>query len=88
VVKLADDGEAISRESLDKPNFPQRPRSVELLLEDPGGELLELRIRPRPRKAREPDVIVQVEAVIINPDGVVLERDPLELLTTTGDEMD
>ena len=87
VMRLRDQREAAAVEPLDDPRLPEGPCPVELLRHDPRREALQLLVVARARKARVPDVVVEVEVIVVHPDRIVLDRDPGEPLTVTGDLM-
>ena len=80
---LADDGEAISVEAFDDPNFPERAIAIELLRHDSRRELLQLGFAAGFRKARVTNVVVNVEFGVVEPDGPFFNWNPLKLLTVS-----
>jgi hypothetical protein len=79
---------AVALEPLHQPQLPQRLRAVEPLGEDPPGELSELIDRPRPWQRRVADVIVDVEAGIVDPEWTAhLEGGERELLPVARHQM-
>ena len=88
VVALADDREAVALEALDQPQLPERLGAVELLGEDPRGEVAQLLLGARRRQRGLTDVVVEVEVRVVDPDRAALaEGDEAELLTEAGDEV-
>src|SRR3989475_2832703 len=88
MVDLGDDGEALpALEALDDPHLPERLGAVELLGHDAAREALQLLRVARPREARVPDVVVDVEVRVVPPHRVALDRGPGEDLAVAGDEM-
>jgi hypothetical protein len=68
VVGLGDQGEAVVLEALHEPDLPERLRPVEPLREDTADELAQLRIGPGPGEGGMADVVVEVEARIVDPE--------------------
>jgi len=68
VVALRDQGEAAVGEPLDHPHLPQWPGAVELLGEDPPGELQQLAVRAGPRERGLADVVLDVERRVVDPE--------------------
>ncbi len=88
VVALADDREAVALEALDQPQLPERLRAVELLGEDPRGEVAQLLLGARRRQGGLADVVVEVEVGVVDPDRAALaEGDEAELLAEARDEV-
>ena len=85
---LADDREAVSLEPLDQPQLPERLRAVELLGEDPRGEVAQLLLGARSRQGSLADVVIEVEVRVVDPDRAALaEGDEAELLAEARDEV-
>ena len=80
VVGLQDHREATALEPLEDPAFPERTRAVQPLCHDARRHSLELREAPRSRQARVAQVVVEVEVLVVYPDGMSLERNPAERL--------
>jgi hypothetical protein len=74
VMHLAQHGEAAVLETLDEPGLPEGPASIERALENPPDERLQLLLVPRPGQVRVPDVVRQVELMIVDPDRVAGQR--------------
>ena len=88
VVALADDREAVALEALDQPQLPERLRAVELLGEDPRGEVAQLLLGAGGGEGGLADVVVEVEVGVVDPDRAALaEGDEAELLAEAGDEV-
>ncbi len=68
VVGLGEQGEALARESLDQPQLPQRLGAVELLGEDAPGHPPQLLLGTRARERRMADVVLEVEAGVVDPE--------------------
>jgi hypothetical protein len=73
-MNLGDDGEAVVLQALDDPKFPQRLGTVELLGNDSPGQALELLITAGAGQAGVPDVEVEVEVIVIDPDRSPVAR--------------
>jgi hypothetical protein len=81
VVNLLHDGETLTAlEPLHDPELPQGPLAVQLLGEDPAREPLELAQVPGPGNSRVSHVVGDVEVRIVDPDGMLPDRDPPESL--------
>ena len=88
VVALADDREAVALEALDQPQLPERLRAVELLGEDPGGEVAQLLLGARRRQRGLAHVVVEVEVGVVDPDRPALvEGHEAQLLAEARDEV-
>ena len=88
VVALADDREAVAVEALDQPQLPERLRAVELLGEDPRGEVAQLLLGARRRQRGLAHVVVEVEVGVVDPDrAALLEGHLAQLLAEAGDEV-
>ena len=88
VVALADDREAVAVEPLDQPQLPERLGAVELLGEDPRGEVAQLLLGARRRQRGAAHVVVEVEEGIVDPDRpALLEGDEAQLLAEARDEV-
>src|SRR5690606_21247480 len=85
VVDLGDDREAVVLESLDDPHLPQRPVSVEMLRLDAPDDALELSLAARARQPGVAHVVAELEARIVDPHGMALERGPGEALPVARD---
>ena len=89
VVALADDREAVALEALDEPQLPERLRAVELLGEDPRGEVAQLLLGAGRRQGGLADVVIEVQVGVVDPDRAPLaERDEAELLAKARDEVE
>jgi len=71
VVDLGDDADATVLEALDDPHLPQRAIAVELAAGDLPGELTQLAAPARGRGADAPQVVVEVEVLVLDPHRVV-----------------
>jgi hypothetical protein len=69
---LADDREAVAVEALGEPHLPKRLRAIELLREDPRGEVSQLLLGAGGREAGAPHVVLEVQVRIIDPDRPTL----------------
>jgi hypothetical protein len=88
VVGLRDQREAAVLEALDHPHLPQRPRTVELLGEDPAGQAQELALGARARQRGLADVVLEVERRIVDPQRAAAARGrDLELLAVARHEV-
>src|SRR5208282_666631 len=87
VMGLADHREAIAVESLDYPQFPERLAAIELLRDDSSRQSPELLVAAGPRQRSVPHVIFKVEAIVVHPHRMILERYPRDPLSITRDEM-
>ena len=67
VVGLGDQREAVVLEALDQPHLPQRLGAVELLGEDPRGQVAQLLPAARGRQRGMADVVLEVEARVVDP---------------------
>jgi len=75
-VDLGQDGEAVAGQALDDVALPERAVAVERAGDDPGDELLDLLVRAGWRDRRVPDVELEVEVGVLDPERVVeAERD-------------
>ena len=83
-VGLHEQGEAPAFETLEHPALPERARAVEALRLHARRHLPQLGRATRPRQARVPHVVVEIELVVIDPDGMILERDAAQLATVVG----
>ena len=83
---LADDREAVAVEALDQPELPERLAAIELLGEDPRCQVAQLLLRAGSRQRGLPDVVVEVEVGVVDPDRAALaEGDEAQLLAEAGD---
>ena len=88
VVGLGDQREAVVLEALDQPHLPQRLRAVELLGEDPRGQVLQLLPAARRGQRGVADVVLEVEARVVDPHGAAaVERRVGELVPVAGNEV-
>ena len=87
MVDLRDQGEAFALEPVHHPHLPQRPLAVEGPGEDLTHDLLELAIRSGGWQAHVPHVVVQVEAIVVDPDRVSLEGREGEPTPVAGEEV-
>jgi len=88
MVALADDGEAVFVKALDQPQLPERLGAVELLREDPCGEVAQLLLGAGRGQRRAAYVVVEVEERVVDPDRATLvEGDEAELLAEAGDQV-
>jgi hypothetical protein len=85
VMRLRDQRAAAALESLDHPQFPQRLPVVEALRHDARGEAFQLAFGARLRQRRVAHVVVDVEAVVVDPHRMALDRDPREPLAIARD---
>ena len=70
-----------SRQALDQPQLPERLAAVELLGEDPRGEVAQLLVGARRRQRGLAHVVVEVEVGVVDPDRPALvEGDEAQLL--------
>ena len=89
MVALADDREAVALEALDQPQLPERLRAVELLGEDPRGEVAQLLLGAGRGQGGLADVVVEVQVGVVDPDRAPLaERDEAKLLAEPRDEVE
>ncbi len=89
LVNLGDDGDPPVGEPLDDDELPQRTGPVERPGLEPGDELGELGVRPRPGQRGAADVVADVEVLVVDPDRVREPgRDPADPLPVPGDERD
>src|SRR5262249_46076750 len=72
VVRLLDQPDVPAFETLDEPQLPQRTLAVEDRLLDAGDKRHQLLPRPRLRQRGVPDVVRDVEALIVDPDRPAL----------------
>jgi hypothetical protein len=85
---LRDDGEPVAAvEALDDPHLPERLRAIELLRDDATGEALQLLVVARPGQARVPDVVVDVEVLVIDPRRMAIDGHVEEDLAIAWDQM-
>ena len=76
---LAERGKAAAGQALDDVHLPEGPVAIERFGHERGAELFELRVAPRPRQARVPYVVVEVEIRVVDPDRTLCERNPGDL---------
>src|SRR5262245_25585622 len=74
MVCLDDHGEAIALQSFDDPQLPEGTSTVELLRHDARRQAFELLIVPGPRQACVPHVVVDVEAIVVDPHRFAQQR--------------
>ena len=85
---LGDQREAVLLEALDQPHLPQRLGAVELLREDPRGQVLQLLPAARGRQRGVADVVLGVEAGVVDPHRpAAVERRVGELVAVARDEV-
>ena len=70
VVHLGDQGDLPVLQALDDPHLPQGPIAVQLAADDVRGEVAELADAARCRECGPPQVVVDVEIGVVDPDGV------------------
>jgi hypothetical protein len=87
MVDLRDQGEAFALEPVHHPHLPQRPLAVEGPGQDLTHDLLELAIRTGGWQAHVSHVVVQVEAMVVDPDRVSLEGREGEPTPVAGEEV-
>ena len=76
VVDLQDQGPPTVLETLHHPGLPERPVTVELLRHQPADELLELGVAAGCGEGRVPEVVLESEVGIVDPDRPAqLQRD-------------
>ena len=81
MVCLAQDGESATLKALDEVHLPQRSAAIERTRHDPPNEFAQLCFCPRLRQRRPADVVRDVEALVVNPNGVrKTTRDPAHTL--------
>jgi hypothetical protein len=80
VVCLREDGEAVVLEPLDDPKLPERLPAVQGLGHDLPHEPFQQTLVPRAGETQVPQVVVQVEAGVVNPYGMIRERRPRQAL--------
>ena len=88
VVDLGNERETVSLQPLDDPHLPQRSIPVEVLLHDPRRKSLQLIVGTGFWKRGVPKVVVEVEIVVVTPDGPLLKGDPGEFLSVAGDPVE
>jgi hypothetical protein len=88
VVILRHEREAIPVQAVDDPQLPERLPAIELLREDEPAQPLELSLVTRQRKSCVPDVILNVEVRVVDPDRVSFEGDVLDALTVSRDPVE
>jgi hypothetical protein len=59
--------------------------AIEMIREDSGSDAPQVFFSSGPGKADVPDVVVEVEVWIVDPDRAVFDRDPQQFLTVAGD---
>ena len=84
---LRDDGESIPLQAVDDPHLPERLPAIQELGDDPPAETLQLSFITRVGKVGMPQVVVEVEGRIIDPDRIAFDRDELHSLAIAGDPM-
>jgi hypothetical protein len=72
---------------LDDPHLPERPGEVERHRHQVRGQLLQLPVGARRGQGDVADVVVQVEAVVVDPERMTVERRVVEALPVARDEM-
>src|SRR5690349_19185301 len=89
MVGLRDDREPAVLEPLDEVDLPQRPTAVQLPGLHPPDELAELVKRAGPGQGAAPDVVADVEVLVVDPDRVRdVSGHPADLLPVPRDEAD
>jgi hypothetical protein len=73
-VSLAHDREAPAAQALDQPHLPEGLGAIELLGEDPRGDLAELLFAPGWGKGGVADVVTEVQVRIVDPDRPALAQ--------------
>jgi hypothetical protein len=76
VVHLGDQREAAIAQALDDPRLPQRVIAIEALAEQPAGQRVELRGVAGRRQAGVADVVVEDEALVVDPHRLADHRHP------------
>jgi hypothetical protein len=84
VMDLRDDGEVTALEALHEPKLPHRLRAIELLRHDTAHEPLEATLVARGRKCGVPNVVDEVEVLVVHPDRMTRHRRALESLAEAG----
>jgi len=74
MMDLGHQREAILAQTFDHPDLPQRLGEVELLRQNAPAQPLELPFTARSRQAGMAHVVEEVEAIVVNPDGMTLQR--------------
>ena len=87
VVNLGDDGKPTISETIHHPHLPQRAETVEFLREDLPGEPLQVGLVAFFSQSGSTDVKVDVEELIVHPDRVILEGNPIQDLAVAGYEV-
>ena len=85
---LGDEGKATRLNALDDVHLPQRLRPVELLGVHPPHEFLQLIERTGFGKARVPDVILEIEVLVVYPHGMALDGNERQPLAVPRDQME
>jgi hypothetical protein len=67
---------------------PERAGPVELLGHDPGREVFQLIVATGSGQRGVTHVVVDVEDLVVDPHGVILEGDPLEALAVARDQVE
>ena len=89
VMDLGDHREVLATlEALHDPHLPERLRAIEVLRHDPRSEAFQLALVPWPRQRRVSDVVMNVEVGIVDPHGMVLERDERQALAVARDQVE
>jgi hypothetical protein len=88
VVDLGDDGEAIVFYTLDHPQLPKRFVSIERGGDDTPGEMFELGLGAGSGEGAVPEVVVEGEVLVVDPDWAAVVGDPFETLAITRDVLE
>ena len=85
MVDLEHESETVALDPLHHPQFPQWFGTVQLLGEQSSHHRAQLSFAARLRQADVPDVVVQVEMLVVDPYRVFFDRHPGEVLAVPGD---
>jgi hypothetical protein len=85
MVRLDDERDIARCQAVNEPHLPQRTASVEWQRLEPTHQGTELIVGPRLRERRQPNVKVEIEVCVVDPDRSTLaERNLLDVLSESG----
>ena len=86
VVALEDEAQLVVLEAVDEPHLPERPVPIEREGLHAAEQFLHLQVVSGTGHRRQPDVVVDVERAVVDPDGPALaERHEHDLLAQPGE---
>ena len=87
VMHLVDHRHPAAFEALDEPRLPERLPAIEPLRHDARAQALELRHVTRAGQTGVAQVVVQIEALVVDPYGSSHQRDVRQLLAVPRDQV-